>query len=412
MNVLYERCCGVDVHKRSIVACLIVHGTDGGPRKELRRFGTMTADIRLLKTWLGENGCTHVAMESTGVYWKPIYNLLEDAFTLFVVNARDMRAVPGRKTDIHDAEWIADLLRHGLLKASLIPTSAERHLRDLTRHRTTLIQDRTRCVNRIEKLLEDANIKLTSVVSDILGVSSRSMLRAMVGGEKQSSTLADFALGRLRGKREQLMGALEGEMTSHHCFLLEQLLDQIEFLETKIDSVSGALEEHLRPFEEDLALLDSIPGVGRRHAEVFMAEFGMLVESFPTHRHLSSWARMCPSQNESAGKHRTGKTQPGNRWLRSALVEAAHTAARCRRCYLSAQYGRIAARRGKKRAAMAVGHSILVIAYHVLKNRTPFMDLGSQYFDERDRKGVEKRLVKRLEHLGYNVELTPLPVAA
>ncbi len=412
MNVMYERCCGIDIHKKGVVACLIVPGDHQKPRKEIRRFTTMTADIRALLSWLREERCTHVAMESTGVYWKPVFNLLEGEFTILLVNARDMKAVPGRKTDVIDAEWIADLLRHGLLKASLIPNEEQRHLRDLTRYRTTLINDRTRCVNRIEKVLEDTNVKLTSVASSVMGVSARAMLDAIVHGEEDVEILAGFAKGTLRRKHDLLLQALEGKVTPHHRFLLSRLLAQIDFLDDTIERVSREIEEHLRPFEELVSLLDGILGVGRKLAEVFLAEFGLMVDHFPSHRHLASWARMCPGLDESAGKHRSGKTEPGNKWLRSALVEAAHAASRSSTSYLGAQFRRIAARRGAKRAAIAVGHSILVAAYHMIKDGVPFYDLGAQYFDNRDHSSVKRRLVKRLEKLGYQVDLKPLADAA
>ena len=408
MNVLYERCCGIDVHKASIVACLITPDITGTPKKEIRRFSTMTQDLYALRDWLRSEGCTHVAMESTGVYWKPIFNILEGEFEIFVVNARDMKAVPGRKTDMYDAEWIADLLRHGLLKPSLIPTAEQRQLRDLTRYRTCLTQERTRSANRIQKVLEDANIKLAVVATDLNGVSAHDMLDAIVRGEENPDVLASMARGKLKNKHDELVRALEGKVKTHHRFMLAELLTHIDFLDDAISRISKEIEEQLRPFEDLVVLLDTIIGVGRILAQIFLAEFGLMIDHFPSHGHLASWARMCPGQDESAGKRRSGKTEKGNKWLRRALVEAAHAAARSPKSYLAGQYRRIAARRGSKKAAVAVGHSIIVIAYHMLKENKPYHDLGSMYFDERDKARVERRLVKRLNNLGYAVDLKPV----
>jgi transposase len=412
MEVIHQNCCGLDVHKKLIVACVIISQPHGNPMKEIRRFSTMTKDLRALAEWLRNFGCTHVAMESTGVYWKPIYNILEGFFHLLVVNARDIKAFGNKKTDVHDAEWIADLLRHGLLRSSLIPTKEQRHLRDLTRIRTAMINDRSRYINRLQKLLEDANIKLTSVATDVMGVSAQLMLEALIEGEEDTERLAAFARGTLRNKIALLMDALEGEVTEHHRFCLTQLLTQIHSLDETIETMNKRIDECFRPFEELVVLLDSILGIGRRLAQIFLAEFGLMVESFPSHRHLSSWAKICPGMNESAGKRRNEKIQDGNKWLRSALLEAANAVKRSTNSYLCTQFRRIASRRGKKKASVAVAHSILVIAYHVLKDRKPFYDLGSLYFDQRDKEAVEKRLVKRLSKLGYEVVLKPLQVAA
>jgi transposase len=403
MQVVYERCCGIDVHKRNLVACVI---TPEG--KELRSFGTMTVHLLELADWLEERGVTHVAIESTGVYWKPVYNLLEGCgVELLVVNAQHIKAVPGRKTDVKDAEWIADLLRHGLLRGSYIPSREQRELRELVRYRKTLIRERSAEVNRLQKTLEGANIKLASVVSDVTGKSGRAMLEALVAGTTDPKELAGMALGQLQNKRAQLEQALYGLVGRHQQVMIAAQLRHIDFLDHEIEALSGEIEERLRPFEQSLAYLDSIPGVGRRTAEMILAEIGFDMERFPTAGHLASWAGMCPGNNESAGRRKSGRTRKGSPWLREALVEAAQTAARTRNTYLASQYHRIAARRGAKRAVVAVGHTILVIAYHLLKHQTPYTDLGANYFDEQDKMAILRRSVKRLEKLGYKVSVGP-----
>jgi transposase len=408
LDVIYERCCGLDVHKRTVVACLIVAGTHGEPRKEIRTFGTMTQDLLELSDWLAAAGCTHVAMESTGVYWKPIYNLLEEAFTPLLINARHIKVVPGRKTDVKDCEWIADLLRHGLLRASFVPERPQRELRELGRYRTALVRERAAEVSRLQKTLEGANIKLASVATDIMGKSGRQMLKALIGGSTDASEMAQLARGKLRAKIPQLEQALRGCFAAHQRFLIAQQLAHIDFLEETIEQLSAEITERMRPFEEALERLETIPGVGRRTAEAILAEIGPEVSRFPTYRHLASWAGMCPGNDESGGKRRSGKTTKGNPWLRAALVEAAHAAGRTKNTYLSAQYRRLASRRGKKRAAVAVGHTILVIAYHLLERSCEYEELGGDYFDKRDRQFVERRLVRRLEGLGYKVSLDPV----
>jgi transposase len=408
LDVIYERCCGLDVHKRSVVACLIVSGRCGKPRKEIRTFGTMTEDLLELLDWLAAMGCTHVAMESTGVYWKPIYNLLEGAFTPLLVNARHIKAVPGRKTDVKDCEWIAELLRHGLLRGSFVPERSQRELRELTRYRTVLVQERAAEVNRLQKTLEGANVKLASVATDIMGKSGRQMLKALIAGSTDASEMARLAKGKLRAKIPQLEQALRGCFGAHQRFLVAQQLAHIDFLEETIERLSAQIAERVRPFEEVIERLETIPGVGRRTAEAILAEIGPEVSRFPTAGHLASWAGMCPGNNESGGKRRSGTTTKGNPWLRAALVEAAKAAGRTKETYLSAQYRRLATRRGKKRAAVAVGHTILVIAYHLLKHSRSYEELGGEYFDKRDRQAVERRLVRRLEGLGYKVSLDPV----
>jgi transposase len=412
MRVVYERCCGLDVHKSSVVACVLAMGASGEPQKEVRTFGTMTADILALADWLVGWGCTHVAMESTGVYWKPIWNLLESSFTLLLANARHIKAVPGRKTDVRDSEWIADLLQHGLLQPSFVPDRPQRELRELTRYRTSLIRERAAEVNRLQKTLEGANIKLAAVATDIAGKSGRQIVAALVGGTTDPAALADLAKGRMREKLPALERALAGCMGPHQRFMLAEQLAHVEYLDASIDRVSGEIQERLRPEEDTIARLVTIPGVGRRTAEVLVAEIGTDMRQFPTARHLASWAGLCPGNNESAGKRKSGRTRKGNPWLQTALVEVAQAAGRARQTYLGAHYRRLASRRGKKKACVAVGHTILGIAYHVLDRGTTYEDLGPQYFDRRDRTAVERRLVGRLESLGYKVTIEPVTPAA
>ncbi len=412
MNVVYERCCGLDVHKKMLVACLILLGADGQRHKELRTFRTMMADLLALRDWLTAAGCTHVAMESTGVYWKPIYNVLDGQVEVLVVNAQHLKAVPGRKTDVHDAEWLADLLQHGLLRASYIPSAAQRQVRELTRTRTRLVQQRSQTINRLQKVLEDSNIKLASVVSDIMGMSAQAILKALLEGQTDPSLLADLAQGRLRAKREQLEHALVGSFQPHHRFLIQEHLTHIDYLDEAIARLSREIAEQLRPYERLLGLLDTIVGINRRLAEVVLAEIGTDVQRFATAKHLASWAGMCPGNDQSAGKRLSGRTRKGNRWLRTALMEAAHAAARTKNSYFSAQYRRLGSRRGKQKALVAVAHSILVIIYVVMSRQEDYRELGGNYFDERDRQAVEKRLVRRLEHLGYQVALHPNDPAA
>jgi transposase len=405
MEVLYTRCCGLDIHKKSVVACLIITEPGQKPVKETRTFRTMTADLLALADWLSDMGCTHVAMESTGVYWRPIYNLMEGLFELLLVNAQHIKAVPGRKTDVKDADWIAELLRHGLLRGSFVPSRPQRQLRELTRHRTTLVQERARTINRMQNVLEDANIKLASVVTDIRGVSARSMLEALIAGERDVSVMAELARGRMRSKRAELEEALRGHFLPHHSFLLTEHLSHIDYLDEAIDRVSQAIEEHLADEQEAIALLDTIPGVSQRTAEILIAEIGTDMSRFPSAQHLASWAGMCPGHHESAGKRLSGKTRKGSRWLRQVLVEIAHVAAKTKDTYLAAQYRRIAARRGKKRALIALGHTVLVIAYQLLTRKLPYHDLGVAYFDKLEQNRVQRRLVRRLERMGYEVVL-------
>ncbi len=402
MRVTYERCCGLDIHKKTAVACVL---TPEG--QETRTFGTTTVRLQELAAWLLECGVTHVAMESTGVFWQPIYNVLETyPFELLVVNAQRMKAVPGRKTDVKDAEWIADLLQHGLLQASYIPNREQRELREATRYRTSLTEDRTRVVNRIQKLLEGANIKLSSVASDVTGVAARTMLEALARGETDPTALAAMSQGRLRADASTLEEALAGVMGPHQRFLLGSELRHLTLIDDEIARMDAEVARRTAPFDELIVRLDAIPGVGRRIAEVLLAEVGSDMGRFRTELHLSSWAKVCPGNNESAGKRKAGSTGNGNRWLRRALVEAARAAARTRNTYLAAQYQRLATRRGAKRAAMAVAHTILIIVYHMVKEGTAYRDLGPNYFDDRRSHDVVRRAVERIRRLGYDVTYT------
>jgi transposase len=413
MDVLHRCCCGVDVHKASVVACVIAPSASGAPCKQVRTFGTMTEDLLQLVDWLVEAGCTAVAMESTGSYWKPLYNLLEGVVEqVLVVNAAHIKQVPGRKTDVKDAEWIADLLRHGLLRASFIPDRPQRELRELTRYRTSLIRERTAEVNRVQKVLEGANIKLAVVASDLTGVSGRAMLAALLDGSTDAAAMAQLARGKLRAKIPQLEQALVGQFGAHQRFLIAQQLVHIDTLDEIIERVSAEIAERVHPFAPEIAQLDSVTGVGQRTAEAVVAEVGVDMTRFPTADHLTSWAGLAPGNNESAGKRHSGKTRKGSPWLRAVLIEAAHAAGRTKDTYLGAQYRRLLARKGKKRAAVAVARSILVIVYHILRDHEPYHDLGASYLDQRDRQAVERRLVRRLEALGYDVSLQPKEPAA
>lgn len=407
MDVLYPRCAGLDIHKKTVVACVIIPGPKGRPQKTVRTFGAMTDDLVALGDWLAEQDVSHVAMESTGAYWQPIWNLLEDRFVLLLVNAHHIKQVPGRKTDVADSEWIADLLRHGLLKASFVPDRNQRELRELTRYRTSLMQERAAEVNRLQKTLEGANIKLAAVATDVLGKSGRQILEALVAGTSQAGDLAQLAKGRMRAKIPELQRALAGSFRPHHQFMVAHHLAYIDAIDEIVTQVSGEIADRLRSAEAEIELLDAITGIGRPTAEVWLAEVGSDLDRFPTHRHLASWAGMCPGNNESAGKRKTGKTRKGNPALRTALVVAAQAASHKRDSYLSAQYRRLAARRGPKKAIVALAHSLLVIAYHVLKRRVNFADLGPTYFDERNRVSVQRQLVRRLERMGYKVALEP-----
>jgi transposase len=401
MEVLYERCSGLDVHKRTVVACV---RTAAG--QQTRTFGTTTEALLALGDWLVAQGVTHVAMESTGVYWQPVYNLLESLdLQVLVVNAQHVKAVPGRKTDVKDAEWLADLLRHGLIRGSAIPDRPRRELRELVRYRVGLVRQRAQVIHRIHKLLEGANIKLASVVTDITGVTGRAILDALANGRTDPLEMANLARGSLRTKREQLATTLRGSFGAHQRLVLASQLRHLDFLTAELDRLNTEVAERLRPHEGVIERLDAIPGVGRRVAEQVLAEVGPDVARFPTAAHLASWAGLCPGNHESAGKRLSGRTRKGNGWLRAALVEAAWGAAHTRQSYLAAQYRRLAARRGNKRALIAVAHSLVVIIYHLLREGTIYQDLGPNYYDERRRDATVHRSVRRLERLGYRVTI-------
>jgi transposase len=376
MDVLHACCAGLDVHKKTVVACVRRVDPAGKVTKTTKTFATMTADLLDLSDWLAARGVQAVAMESTGAYWKPVFNILESRFEVILVNAHHIKQVPGRKTDVRDSEWIAQLLQHGLLRPSFIPPRPTRELRDLTRQRTQLINERTAVINRIQKVLEDANVKLGSVASNALGVSGRLMIEAIIRGEYDPVKLADLARRRLRKKIPQLRRALHGGVTEHHRFLLRTQMDHLEHLERLIVEYSLRIEEALRPFAAMLTLLVTIPGVDFRVAEVVVAEIGLDMSRFPTAGHLSSWAGLASGNHESAGKRRTGRTTPGNSWLKTSLVQAAWAAYRARDTHLSRKFRRIAGNRGKKRAAVAVAHTILVIIYHLLKEGTTYQEIA------------------------------------
>jgi transposase len=403
MEVINPRCCGLDVHKKTVVACIITP-----QKKEIRTFSTMTRNLMELKDWLSECSVTHVAMESTGVFWKPIYNLLEDDFVVMIINAQHIKAVPGRKTDVKDAEWIADLLRHGLVRGSFVPDRQQRELRELVRYRRGLIQQRADLINRIQKVLEGANIKLSSVATDVVGVSGRAMLQAMVNGTNDPETLAALAKGSLRNKHADLVEALQGLVGPHQRMLLDSLLRHLDFLDNEISRLDNEVDKRMRPFDESIDRLDGIHGIGRRSVEEILAEIGMDMSRFPNADHLCSWAKLCPGNNESAGKRKSGSTGHGNPWLRSILVQVAWSAARTKKTYLSALYHRLAGRRGSKRAIIAVAHAILIIIYSMLRNGTVYRDLGEQYFDQINHQSVLNRALNRIQSLGYNVTLEPI----
>jgi transposase len=405
MENVYACCAGLDIHKESVEACVRRMEPTGQLHRQTRPWGTMTRDLQAMADWMAAQGVTHVAMESTGVYWKPIYNILESRFTVLLVNARHLKQVPGRKSDVRDCQWIAQLLQHGLLQGSFIPPRPQRELRDLTRHRTQLVEEKTRTVNRLHKVLEDANIKLASVATDILGVSGRAMLPALIEGQKDPLQLADLAQRQLRGKIPELEKALEGHLTEHPRFLLRLLWKELLQQEELIAELERKIEEQTRPFADEIERLDAVPGVDRRVVEVALAEVGADMRPFPTHQHMASWAGACPGNEESAGKRRRGRITPGNRWLKRSLVQAAWAASHSKHTYLASQYRRLAGRRGQKRALVAVGHSILVIFYHMLKQGTTYAELGGDFFDRLEPERLTRYYVKRLKDLGHKVTL-------
>jgi transposase len=405
MDRLIEHCCGLDVHKDTIAACVRVPGPHGHRVQEVRIFGATTAELLALRDWLAAHGVTDVAMESTGVYWKPVFYVLEAHFRCLLVNAAHLKHVPGRKTDVQDCVWIAQVLEHGLLRGSFVPPAPLRDLRDLTRYRATLAQDRARVANRLHKVLQDAGIKLASVASDILGVSGRAMLQALAQGTTDPTVLADLARGKLRAKLPALRQALAGRFREHHAYLVGQLLAHLEYLEDTTADLTARIEIVLAPFAAAVARLDTIPGLSQQTAEVVVAEIGVDVRGvFPTAGHLASWAGLCPGQHESAGKRRSGRARKGNRWLRAALVQAAHAAIHVSASALAARYRRLR-HRGHNQAVIGVAHALLVTAYHVLADETPYRELGADYYDRRHGDRVRRRALKALEAQGYRVSL-------
>lgn len=407
MDVVFAACCGIDVHQKSVVACVRMIEAEGRVRKAVRAFATTTAALDELARWLHSCGVTHVAMESTGVFWKPVWHALESSVTLLLVNPRDVAQVPGRKTDVSDAEWIAQLLQCGLLRGSFVPPQPIRELRDLTRSRTTLEQQRTAVVNRLHKVLEDANLKLGTVATDITGVSGRAILQALIDGETDPAALAALAKGRLRKKLVSLREAVTGHVTDHHRFLLRRLMSELRFLEQEIAVFDTRIAEATRPFDDLIARLDTAPGINRRTAETLLAEVGPDMTVFPSAKHLASWAAICPGQYESAGRQPRGTIRKGNRWLRRALVQAAVPATRKKGSYAGAQFRRLAKRRGRHRAIIAVAHSLLVAVYYILRDPVTYQELGADHFDRLSPEQLTKHYVRRLEQLGHIVRLNP-----
>lgn len=403
MEVIYARCAGLDVHKETVVGSVrIQRGRE--VKRETRTFGTTTGELLSLLDWLAAHEVTHAAMEATGVYWKPAWHVLAGEVELVLANAAHIKNVPGRKTDASDAEWIADLLAHGLIRGSFVPPEEIGELRDLTRTRKQLVRERTRHVQRIQKVLEDANVKLGSVVSDVVGMSGRLILEALVRGEEDPERLADLTSGRLKASRAELVEALRGRVTAHHRFMLQVHLRQIDALDQAIELLERRTAELLEPFREVVRRLQTIPGVSERTAEVILSEIGTDMSRFPSAEHLVSWAGLSPRQDESAGKRRSSRTRKGG-WLKTALVQSAWTVVRTREGHLYAKYARIKARRGGKKAVVAVAASILTAAYHMIDRGTEFQDLGTDYFDRRTQAERAHRLVQRLQRLGYEVQL-------
>jgi transposase len=414
VETLIDRCAGLDVHKDSVSACVRLPGKGRRRRLEERaRFQTTTAGLLALRDWLSALAVTHVAMEATGVYWKPVWYVLEHDFELLLCNAAQVKRVPGRKTDVSDAQWLAQLLEHGLLRSSFVPPQPIRELRDLTRYRKSLVQERTREAQRLEKALQDAGIKLSSVASDVLGASGRAMLAALVGGDRDPEALAELAKGKLRRKLPALREALLGRFSAHHALLVGEILAHVDYLDEAIDRLASEIESKIAPFEPELRLLDTIPGIDRSTAEVVLAEIGPDMSRFGSHAQLASWAKLCPGSNESAGRRRSARTGKGPVWLRAALIQSAKAASRSHGTYLSAQYARLRGRRGHEKATIAVAHSILVSIYYVLARGEPYNELTDLYFlRRRSLDSHRRRLVRQLERLGHRVTLEPLPEAA
>jgi len=412
MEVLYPHCAGLDVHKNTVVAC-VRHTVDGTIKREVRTFKTITKELLALSEWLAAEGCTHIAMEATGVYWKPVWHILSDGdFALVLANAAHVKNVPGRKTDVNDATWLADLLAHGLIRSSFVPDQQTQEMRDLLRTRKQLVRERSRHVQRLQKTLEDANIKLDSVISDVMGLSGRKMIEALIAGESDSEQLAQLAHRRIKATPEELCEALRGRVTRHHRFLLNVHLQQIDAIDAAINTIDQEIDAHVEPFRDTVLLLTTIPGVDELGACVILAEIGRDMSRFPTAGHLISWAGLCPRNDESAGKRRSTRMRKAAAWLKTTLVQCAWAATRKKASYLQAQFHRLRARRGAKKAIGAVAASILTAAYEMLKTGTLYEDLGCNHFDKRGKGKQIHRLVSRLRNLGYDVQITPLPAAS
>ncbi len=437
MQIKHERCAGIDVHKKTVVVCCLRVDTSGNLQRETRTYATTTRELLSLCDWLAQNEVTQIAMESTGEYWKPVYNLLESGFEVMVVNSHHFKQVPGRKTDVKDAQWLAELLSYGLVRGSFIPPLPQRDLRDLTRQRTTLIRDRASVINRLQKVLGWANLKLASVVSDIGGVSARVMFKALVAGTEDPEALAELAKGRMRSKQAELIAALSGRVREHHRFLIQQHLNHLEFLDSQIkpfdERIEQLIEQHTLPVEapdapvesisepnsthpplawqQAMLLLDTIPGIARQSAELLLAEIGSDMRRFPSAAHLCKWAGVCPGNHESAGKQYSGKTPPANRWLRSILVQMANAAVRCKASYFATVYRRLAARRGHKRAIVAVAHRLLIAVYHILKQHQPYRDYRTTHPGQYRQQHLVQTLQHPIERLGYQVQLLPIATA-
>lgn len=412
MHVVNTNCAGIDVHKKNVKVCLVTRDSAGQRHEEVRTFATMTRQLLALRDWLQDHGCKVIAMESTGVYWKPIFNLFEGDFEVLLVNPAHIKQVPGRKTDVKDCQWIAELLEHGLLKASFIPPLEIRDLRDLTRYRRKLVQTRAAEVNRVQKILEQANIKLASVATDVMGVSGRAMLEALVKGDQDPEQMAELSKGRMRQKKAELALALEGRFRPHHTRLLTRILAHIDFLAQSIAECEQEIEELCLPFAAVVERLDGITGMSQRSAQDMLAEIGLNMGQYPSHKHLCSWSGVSPGNNESAGKRKQARTRKGNKWLRAILVECAQAAGHTKDTYLGAQFRRFAGRKGKNKAAVVVAHSILEAAYFIIRDEVSYNDLGSGHFDQLNKEHIIRHHIKRLESLGLKVQLTELPAAA
>ena len=412
MDVLYEHCAGLDVHKKTVVACVLHHQPDGTTLKETRSFSTMLPGLEQLRDWLLAEGCSHAGMEATGVYWKPVYNVLEGYLELLVINAEHIKAVPGRKTDVKDAQWIAELVRHGLVRSSFIPERNQRDLRELTRYRTALIQDRSRVVNRLQKTLEGGNIKLASVLSDIMGVSGQNILDALLSGEEDPETMADLAHWRVQSKRAELEQSLMGKLSHRLRFVVAQQLRQIRNLDQQIAACDAEVAQEMRPFDAEIERLDAIPGLARRGAENILAETGTDLSRWPTAAHFIAWSGLCPGNRASGGKRKPARTRKGNPWLKRTLTEAAWAAGRSKQSYLGVRLRQLSTRLGLKRAVVAVGREILTIIYYMITRQRSYQDLGVHYIEERDRVAIQKRAVRQLQNLGFNVSLTETAPAA